>query len=98
VGRTTARSGHRAHQPVLEVPVGAGPDGRDRRDEGRGLQYVLNSDRSPNRLSLKLFPGLFDAIEDLLERWRLSVEEKRTSGELRFNCGEQMILGLESAA
>ena len=38
VGGAATRPGHRPHQPVLELPVGARPDGRDGRDQGRRLR------------------------------------------------------------
>ena len=37
-GGRRRRSGHRAHQPVLDVPDGAGAVGRDGRDQGRQLR------------------------------------------------------------
>ena len=41
VGCAAAGAGDRAHEPVLEVPVGAGADSRDGRDEGCRLRHVL---------------------------------------------------------
>jgi hypothetical protein len=44
VGSAAAGPGHRAYEPVLDLPGGAGADGRDRRDQGRRLrQRVLRS-------------------------------------------------------
>ena len=33
MGRAAARAGHRAHQPLLEIPGGTGPQGRHDTDE-----------------------------------------------------------------
>ncbi len=33
MGSATTGPGHHAHEPVLDLPDGAGPDGRDRRDQ-----------------------------------------------------------------
>jgi Isochorismatase family len=38
LGCAAASSGHRAHQSVLDVPQGAGPDRRHGRDQGRRLR------------------------------------------------------------
>src|SRR6059058_3174484 len=40
-GAPPAGSGDRAHEPVLDLPRGAGADGRDGRDEGRRLRHEL---------------------------------------------------------
>ena len=38
MGGAATRAGHRPHEPVLVGPAGAGTDGRDRRDRGRGVR------------------------------------------------------------
>ena len=46
MGGAAAGPGHRPHEPVLDLPQGAGSDGRDGRDQGRQLrQHVLNPPR-----------------------------------------------------
>jgi hypothetical protein len=43
MGGAAARSGHRAHEPVLDLPESAGADGRDGRDQGCRLRrHVLS--------------------------------------------------------
>jgi nicotinamidase-related amidase len=42
IARSTARQGHRAHQPVLGVPHRARANGRDRRDRRGGLRCVAD--------------------------------------------------------
>jgi len=43
MGSAAAGSGHRAHEPLLDVPDGAGTNGRDGRNQGHRLRLqVLN--------------------------------------------------------
>lgn len=47
LGSSAAGPGHRAHEPVLGLPDGAGADRRDGRDEGYRLQrHILGSERA----------------------------------------------------
>jgi hypothetical protein len=44
MGSAAAGSGNRAHEPLLDVPDGAGTNGRDGRDQGNRLRrQVMNS-------------------------------------------------------
>ena len=47
LGRAAAGAGHRAHEPVLERPDGAGAHGRDGRDQGCRLRRLSGSRRVP---------------------------------------------------
>src|SRR6185503_1889665 len=55
MGVATARPGHRVHQPVLEVGVGSGADGRDGRDQGSRLRRDTNVTSAP----IVLVPGFW---------------------------------------
>ena len=49
MGSAAAGPGHRAHEPVLDLPDGAGTDGRDGRDQGRRLRAVVAAPEGSHR-------------------------------------------------
>src|ERR1700728_1614268 len=58
MGRTPAGAGHRAHEPVLDLPDGTGADGRDGRDQG--CPFPLTCAAVTSGDSIRRVPGLPD--------------------------------------